>query len=155
MMDRHYHKDRSGFSELPRDISVDEILDNCSDIKVITLKSGEVLFHEGDDAQAMYVVRKGTLRILSGNTVFETIRHGALTGEMAIIEEHAPRSATVIAVTDSELIEIDLPQVLALVAKNPRFSLTLMRVMSRRLRVMNRRHRRTTRTLLTAAAQRS
>ncbi len=147
MIDTHH----SGCSEVPvtRDIAVDEIVATCGDARVITLKSGEILFREGDDAQAMYVVKRGTLRILCGNTILETIRHGALTGEMAIIEEHASRSATVIAVTDSELIEIDLPQVLGLMAKTPLFSLTLMRVISRRLRVMNRRHRNTTRASLT------
>jgi len=111
------------------------------------LKPGEILFREGDDAQAMYVVKQGTLRILSGSTVLETVRAGGLVGEMAIIEAHMPRSATVIAGTHCELAEIDVPKFLSLVANTPAFSITVLRVISRRLRVMNRRYRVSTRSL--------
>jgi CRP/FNR family transcriptional regulator, cyclic AMP receptor protein len=124
-----------------KDIAVDEILTVCNGARTIVLKAGEVLFREGDDAHAMYVVKHGTLRILSGGTILETVRDGGLLGEMAIVEEHMPRSATVIAGTYCELVEIDVPRFLSLVANTPAFSLTVLRVIARRLRVMNRRYR--------------
>ena len=129
------------------DIAVGEILAACKDAKTVALKPGEVLFREGDDALAMYIVKHGTLRILSGSTVLETVRDGGLVGEMAIIEQHMPRSATVIAGTYCELVEIDVPRFLSLVADTPAFSITVLRVISRRLRVMNRRYRDSTRHL--------
>ena len=128
-------------AEIIRDIAVDEILNACTDARTIALKPGEVLFREGDDADAMYVVKHGTLRILSGSTILETVREGGIVGEMAIIEGHMPRSATVIAGTYCELVEIDVPRFLSLVADTPTFSITVLRVISRRLRVMNRRYR--------------
>jgi CRP/FNR family transcriptional regulator, cyclic AMP receptor protein len=128
-----------------KDIAVEQILAACDDAKTVALKPGEVLFREGDEAHAMYVVRNGTLRILSGSTILETVREGGLIGEMAIIEEHMPRSATVIAGTYCELVEIDVPRFLSLVANTPDFSITVLRVISRRLRVMNRRYRDSTR----------
>src|SRR5690242_2243649 len=79
------------------DLADEEILAACGDAETIALKSGEILFREGDEAGAMYVVKQGTLRILSGSTILETVRPGGLVGEMAIIEAHMPRSATVIA----------------------------------------------------------
>jgi CRP/FNR family transcriptional regulator, cyclic AMP receptor protein len=124
-----------------KDIAVDEILAACGGAKIVTLKAGEVLFREGDEAQCMYLVQQGTLRILSGSTILETVRDGGLLGEMAIVEEDMPRSATVIAGTHCELVEIDVPHFLSLVASRPAFSLTLLRTISRRLRVMNRRYR--------------
>ena len=124
-----------------KDIAVEEILAGCGDAKTVALKPGEVLFREGDEAHAMYVVKHGTLRILSGSTILETVRDGGLLGEMAIVEEHMPRSATVIAGTYCELVEIDVPRFLSLVANTPAFSITVLRVISRRLRVMNRRYR--------------
>ena len=124
-----------------KDIAVEQILAACEEAKTMTLKPGEVLFREGDEAHAMYVVKHGTLRILSGSTILETVREGGLIGEMAIIEEHMPRSATVIAGTYCELVEIDVPRFLSLVANTPDFSITVLRVISRRLRVMNRRYR--------------
>ena len=130
-----------------KDIAVEQILAACGEAKTMTLKPGEVLFREGDAANAMYVVKHGTLRILSGSTILETVREGGLIGEMAIIEEHMPRSATVIAGTYCELVEIDVPRFLSLVASTPDFSITVLRVISRRLRVMNRRYRDSTRHL--------
>jgi CRP/FNR family cyclic AMP-dependent transcriptional regulator len=130
-----------------KDIAVEQILAACDEAKTVTLKPGELLFREGDEANAMYVVKHGTLRILSGSTILETVREGGLIGEMAIIEEHMPRSATVIAGTYCELVEIDVPRFLSLVAGAPDFSITVLRVISRRLRVMNRRYRDTTRHL--------
>ena len=124
-----------------KDLAVEEILANLGDLKTIALKPGDALFREGDAAHAMYLLKQGTLRVLSGSTILETVRDGGIIGEMAIIEEETPRSATVIAGTYCELVEVDVPSFLSLVASNPRFALTVLRVMSRRLRVMNRRYR--------------
>ena len=123
------------------DIAVAEILANLDDANTIALKPGEILFREGDEARSMYIVKQGTLRVLSGSTILETVRDGGIIGEMAIIEEHMPRSATVIAGTHCEMVEIDVPRFLSLVANTPDFSITVLRVISRRLRVMNRRYR--------------
>jgi CRP-like cAMP-binding protein len=127
------------------DIAVAEILATLDDAKTIALKPGDILFREGDEALSMYIVKQGTLRVLSGSTILETVRDGGIVGEMAIIEEHMPRSATVIAGTHCEMVEIDVPRFLSLVANTPAFSLTVLRVISRRLRVMNRRYRDSTR----------
>jgi CRP/FNR family transcriptional regulator, cyclic AMP receptor protein len=129
------------------DIAVAEILATLDDAKTITLKPGEILFREGDEALSMYIVKQGTLRVLSGSTILETVRDGGIIGEMAIIEEHMPRSATVIAGTHCEMVEIDVPRFLSMVANTPAFSLTVLRVISRRLRVMNRRYRDSARSL--------
>jgi CRP/FNR family cyclic AMP-dependent transcriptional regulator len=128
-----------------KDLAVEEILATLGEAKSVALKPGEILFREGDDAHSMYIVKQGTLRVLSGSAILETVRDGGLIGEMAIVEEHVPRSATVIAGTYCELAEIDVPRFLSLVANTPAFSITVLRVISRRLRVMNRRYRDTSR----------
>jgi CRP/FNR family transcriptional regulator, cyclic AMP receptor protein len=140
-------RDYSLDASMIKDIAVEEILAACGDAGTVVLKPGEVLFREGDDAHSMYIVRQGTLRILSGSTILETVRDGGIIGEMAIIEEHMPRSATVIAGTYCELAELDVPRFLELVQNTPSFSITVLRVISRRLRVMNRRYRDSTRHL--------
>jgi CRP-like cAMP-binding protein len=77
------------------------------------------------------------LRIVSGNTVYETVRQGSIVGEMGIVEPGARRSASVIAGTRAELMKIDRAKFLALVANTPDFSLEVMQVMARRIRVTN------------------
>ncbi len=105
--------------------------------QTVTLKPGEVLFREYDQPDGMYVVKRGRLGIFTGSTPLETLREGGLVGEMAIVDENEPRSATVIASTYCELVFIDTERFLSLVASNPRFSIVVMQVMARRLRTMN------------------
>jgi len=105
------------------------------------LRCGDFLFREGDDADALYIVVRGVLRIISGSTVYETVHAGGIVGEMAIVDPGAPRSASVIAGTHSELIRVDAEEFSALVASVPDFALMVMRVMARRLRLMNQRYR--------------
>ena len=107
----------------------------------LLLQTGEVLFKEGDAGACLYVVRSGTLRIRSGSVVFEDVSPGGIVGEMALVDQHMPRSATVYALSPTELITIDEPRFFALVARNPSFAVTVMRVLSRRLRHMDTRYR--------------
>ena len=107
----------------------------------ISLRCGAFLFREGDDADALYIVERGALRIISGSTVYETVQAGGIVGEMAIIDEGMPRSASVIAGTYAELIKIGAGEFTALIVDAPEFALMVMRVMARRLRLMNRRYR--------------
>jgi len=60
-----------------------------------SLKPGEFLFREGDEADALYIVSHGTLRVLTGSAVLEVVHEGGLVGEMAIVDTDAPRSASV------------------------------------------------------------
>jgi CRP/FNR family cyclic AMP-dependent transcriptional regulator len=111
-----------------------------SDAELVSLDAGEFLFREGDAADALYIVQKGTLRVVSGSTVYETLKPGGIVGEMALVDQSSRRSASVIAGTRAELLKIDRKQFLDLVATNPGFSIEVMQVMARRLRVMNRRY---------------
>ncbi len=104
---------------------------------IVTLRAGETLFNEGDASASMFVVRRGTLRIGSGNVVYEDVGAGGIVGEMGVIDGHMPRSATVYALTRCELIELSQPLFLDLVERKPGFSISVMRVLSRRLRHMN------------------
>src|SRR5882757_3115381 len=119
-------------------LDIEEILDICEPAQTtVRLKPGEFLFREGDEAHALYVVKCGSVRVVSGSTVYETVRAGGIIGEMAIIEDGMPRSASVIAGTHAELIEIDADGFLSLIASKPDFALTVLRAIARRLRVMN------------------
>ncbi len=111
-----------------------------NETNIASLKPGETLFSEGDPALCMYVVRSGTVRVTSGSTVLEEIGAGSILGEMALIED-TPRSATVTAVTDCEIAMVDRRRFLFLVQQTPSFALNVMKVLSHRLREMNRRHR--------------
>jgi len=103
---------------------------------IVSLKSGEALFKKGDSGSSMYVVLSGELRIGDGNKIFEQLAAGGLVGEMGLID-HAPRAATVTALTDCTLAPIDEKRFLFLTQQTPSFALNVMRVLSQRLRRMD------------------
>lgn len=104
---------------------------------VRALQAGEVLFKEGDPAQSLYIVKSGELRIKSGNVVYEDVGVGGIVGEMGLVEQRMPRSATVYALIATEVVEIDEQRFFALVERIPSFAIAVMRVLSRRLRHMD------------------
>jgi CRP-like cAMP-binding protein len=118
-----------------------EILALLVNEPLIALGGGQVLFTEGDPPSSMYVVKSGALRIRSGGVIYEDVGAGGIVGEMALVEHYPARSATVYALTDSELVAVDEARFSALVAEAPRFALRVMQILSRRLRAMDRRYR--------------
>lgn len=99
------------------------------------LPAAHVLFEMGDHGTTMYVVKSGALRIQIGDLVFETVVEGGIVGEMALLDDEThQRSATVMAATDSEVVEVSREQLLKLVHDQPQLSLEFCKVMIRRLR---------------------
>lgn len=107
-----------------------------SEENVVTVKAGDALFRKGDPAKAMYVVLSGELKVGDGNKIFEQLAPGGLVGEMALIDR-ASRAATVTAMADSTLAEVDEKRFLFLTQQTPSFALNVMRVLSQRLRRMD------------------
>ncbi len=103
---------------------------------VRTFKQGEIVFREGDPATELYVIKSGQVDIASGNRLLATLGDNGIFGEMALIDK-APRSATVTAATDVELVPVNEKQFLFLVSQTPFFALKVMRVLASRLRIAN------------------
>ncbi len=101
-------------------------------------EQGQTLFEEGQPGDCLYVLRSGRLHVTVGGVVVEVIEPGGMVGEMALLDD-APRSATVVAAIDSEVVAVDRKRFLFLVQQTPFFSLDVMRVMADRLRAMNQR----------------
>lgn len=113
------------------------ILDR-TDVPIVNHAAGATIVSKGEPAHEMFLLRKGRVAIqLSGETV-EEIRPGGIFGEMALID-HAPRSASAVALEDSEVIPIDERLFLILVQDAPYFALDVMRVLTDRIRNMNQR----------------
>jgi len=100
-------------------------------------RAGETIFHEGDEAHEMFVIKHGHVAIRLGNRTLAELGDRAIFGEMALIDS-APRSATAVAMTDCELVPVSEKQFLFLVSQTPYFALNVMRVLARRLDATNR-----------------
>ena len=59
--------------------------------------------------------------------MYEIITAGGVVGEMALIDEGAPRNASILAATYAELWEINTDKLRSMVTGNPDFALMIMR----------------------------
>ena len=103
---------------------------------IIHIEAGKRLFTEGDEGSLMFVLTDGKAEVIVNNRVVETLQHGNIVGEMGIVSP-GPRSATVVAKTDCQLVVIDEKRFLYLVQQTPFFAAQVMRVMAERLRAAN------------------
>jgi CRP/FNR family cyclic AMP-dependent transcriptional regulator len=97
------------------------------------VEEGVAIFREGDRADAMFIVRRGSVRIEREGEVLRHLAAGEVFGEMALVDA-APRSADAIAGADCELAVVDEAAFQELVVHLPAFALELLRTVVRRLR---------------------
>jgi CRP/FNR family cyclic AMP-dependent transcriptional regulator len=95
--------------------------------------AGEVIFREGDPGSTMFAIKRGRVAVQLDGTTIDTMGEGEIFGEIAVLD-HGPRSATVLALEETELVEIDEEHLLFLTRQNPYFALELMRVLCDRIR---------------------
>ena len=106
-----------------------------------TYAPGEIIFHQGDPGDAMYVVDDGEIEIVldttDGPVVLSRLVKGETFGEMALVDD-LPRSASAVAGTNgASAMAIDVSHFIYLVSQQPAFALMVLGVMARRLRTKN------------------
>ena len=94
------------FTDLPQD-ELDRIM---SQLEIVNLKSGEILFREGDPGENMYIVVSGDLEILmapdtDNELILNRVPQGEYIGEMSLVTG-APRTASVRAHGDVVLLSM-------------------------------------------------
>jgi len=105
------------------------------------LRRGEVLFHEGDSGDKLYVVIDGKVKL--GRTspdgresLLAILGPGELFGEMALFDP-SPRTATATAVSETRLAGLKNESLNALLRTRPEVSAQLLQALARRLRRTN------------------
>jgi CRP/FNR family transcriptional regulator, cyclic AMP receptor protein len=93
----------------------------------------EVIFREGDTADALYMIESGRVEIQAGRRVLTILGPGEFFGEMSLIDP-SPRSATAVAATDVRLVPVSEKEFLKIVGETPSLALDLLRLFARRLR---------------------
>ena len=100
----------------------------------MSFAAGEFVFKAGDPGETMYIITEGEVDILDGSgTALDTAGPGSIVGELALIDD-TPRSATVIARTDCQLVPVDRRRFQYMVSETPNFGLAVMKVLADRLR---------------------
>lgn len=111
-----------------------------SELTLRFLTPDELLFEEGAPAESVFLVKRGELlawKIKNGQRVdLGKIKTGEFVGEMAHLNQE-PRSATVTALTNCELIEIPFGSLDLILFSKPSWSKALFATLSKRLKITN------------------
>ncbi|MDP9491861.1 MAG: MFS transporter [Actinomycetota bacterium] len=83
-------------------------------LSTVRVKAGEVLFRQGDIGDRYYIVADGEVEIVADDRVVAVTGPGGYFGEIALLRD-IPRTATVRAKTDAELLALDRDDFIAAV----------------------------------------
>jgi predicted GNAT family N-acyltransferase len=97
---------------------------------------GEYVLRKGEQGNAMFLILEGAVEVLDERgghrRVLGTLGAGQLFGEAAFLM-NTPRSADVVAITDTHLVVLDQPAFAKLSAQHPAVALKVMRNLCRTL----------------------
>ena len=87
---------------------------------------------QGSTGTALYIVLSGTARVERDGEAIGQLAAGDFFGELALIEEH-PRSASVVAATQTECLLFPAWEFTALLEEHPEIAVPIMRALIGRL----------------------
>jgi CRP-like cAMP-binding protein len=92
-----------------------------------------VLIDQGDTGTECFVLLNGTASVYVANEHIASLEAGSMVGEMALVD-HRPRTASVVADTDLEVLRFDTVQFRALLEEMPKASERVMQLLHDRFR---------------------
>ncbi|MFL6258019.1 MAG: DUF1003 domain-containing protein [Pyrinomonadaceae bacterium] len=107
-------------------------------VDLVSLSAEQTLFRAGDPGESLYLVRSGEVELSIQDNVgqkitLDTAGPGDFFGEIALLDEQS-RTATAVALADTELIELDRGDLLLLFSKKPDAALHMLAAMGRMTR---------------------
>ncbi len=123
------------------DLNDEALRELTSVVKRRTFRSGEVIFHRDDPGQVLYVIKEGKVKIClispDGQEISLVVfGKGECFGELALLDG-LPRSADAIAVEKVECYTLQRSDFHNTIMKNPKISIQVLEVISKRLRNTN------------------
>jgi CRP/FNR family transcriptional regulator, cyclic AMP receptor protein len=99
---------------------------------------GSMILAQGDPGEALYLLAAGQVKVVlihedGREVILSVLGVGAFFGEMALLDQE-PRSAHVVAMTDSLLLQLRREDFQARLRSGPEVAIALLRELSRRLR---------------------
>ncbi len=103
--------------------------------------AGEEIIRQGDASRSLFMVEKGTVRVVARIVINDRhtaspnvcdLEEGEVFGELALFDDQ-PRSASVVAHTDCQVIEVDKEQLLLFMEEHPRAGYGIIRTISESL----------------------
>jgi uncharacterized membrane protein len=107
-------------------------------VDLVRLADGETLFRAGDLGESLFLVRAGEVELYVRDNagqkiILDITRPGDFFGEIALLDAGA-RTASAVALTNTELIELDRDDLLLLFQRKPDAALSMLAAMGRMTR---------------------
>ena len=132
------------FAALPllRDLDAQQLRDVSAEIEWFSVPGGAILYEAGQPADGLYAVVNGALgiyvpRVTGGTQYVGQICGGETVGEVEVISGQ-PRTATVVALRDTEVARLPHKSFELLLEKNPHSMRQIARIMAQRLDTLQR-----------------
>lgn len=102
----------------------------------LSFYKGEVVFNKGDHMSALYIIKKGSVKVHDGDYQFATFRQYDFFGEYSLINS-TKRSASVTTLEETTLLRIDEKLFKELLDKDLYFARAILKRLISRLRKSN------------------
>lgn len=125
------------FAEMDRDNSR-ALIESMS---TVSFARGDVLFHEGDPGDRLFVIRAGKIKLGRRSTdgrenLLSILGPGEMFGELSLFDP-GPRTATATVVADAELAELAHTDLIGWLELHPTVAKHLLKALAHRLRRTN------------------
>ena len=119
-------------------LSDSDLNDLVGSLRLKFLKQGQTLFWKGDEGTALYIVKRGTIKIVLPSRVGDEIivtmfSEGDFFGEMALLDGES-RSADAVAIEPSEVFILSRNNFLSFLQSNVNAIESILSLLSKRLR---------------------
>jgi CRP/FNR family transcriptional regulator, cyclic AMP receptor protein len=122
------------------DIKMFELLDDDDRVELakvideLKVPGGDTLFQAGDPGDALFIVQAGEIELFIKDTVGQKIvlatpSAGDMFGELAMLD-YGPRTATAVALQDSDVLVLDRDDLVLLFQKKPEAALHMLAALS-------------------------
>jgi CRP/FNR family transcriptional regulator, cyclic AMP receptor protein len=122
-------KSTSLFFETPDDV-VTDVVQHLSERQV---EADEMIFAKGDPGSCMYFIAAGRVRVFDGERTINVLGRREIFGEMAALDPE-PRSASVMAIDETLLLQFDQEPLYELMAHRPEVLRGVIHILNQRLR---------------------
>lgn len=106
----------------------------------LQVNSGQVIYHEGDESEAIYIVLNGRLRLVTdrkdgGLNVRAEFGQGESIGELEVLTESS-RAGTLHAIRDTELVKFPRTLFNSLAREHPNITIKISKIIASRMRAL-------------------
>lgn len=105
----------------------------------VTLAAGTLVVDQGQTGREAYVILDGSATVKRNGKKVATLGSGSVVGELSLLD-HGPRTASVVADTELEVLVISQRQFLAVIDAIPALAHKLLSTLAARIRELDRQY---------------